>query len=278
MSTSALKIGLIGCGAIGRFLSKSIDQGKVGKCELVAIYDNVPSQVKELYDIMRHKPRIDPTIDPLIDDPNIDLVFEAASPEAVKEYTEKVLSSEKHIIIMSSGALVDREFRRKIERLADSKGKHIYLPSGGVVGIDGIKSAGLVEVFECSIVSTRTVSSLRNSVFAKHRNFDLDSIETPTVVYEGTAEEAVNLFPHDVNSMATVGLAWGFPEKTMVRIVADPSIEGNLHQILLKGTFGQFEMSIRNTLAPESGKTAFITALSAVAKLKKITETIQIGT
>jgi aspartate dehydrogenase len=97
------------------------------------------------------------------------------------------------------------------------------------------------------------------------------------VIFEGPATEAVVKFPQNVNVAATISLAGLGPDKTLVRVVADPSIHQNIHEICAKGAFGSFEIRLVNLPNPENPKTSLLACLSVVSLLKKIQGTVQIG-
>jgi aspartate dehydrogenase len=60
--------------------------------------------------------------------------------------------------------------------------------------------------------------------------------------------------------------------------VVDPTIKRNIHEIRVKGKFGEFTARTENMPSPNNPKTSHLAALSAVATLKRITENLLIGT
>lgn len=66
--------------------------------------------------------------------------------------------------------------------------------------------------------------------------------------------------------------------KTKVEIIADPSLDKNIHQIYAKGEFGELKTEVKNKTSPENPKTSYLAALSAISTLKKITSSIKVGT
>ena len=106
----------------------------------------------------------------------------------------------------------------------------------------------------------------------------MDAIKAETVVFEGNALDAVKAFPQNINVAATLSMAGVGPELTHVRIVADPFITNNIHEILVEGEFGRFRAITENLPSPSNPKTSFLTSLSAIVMLKKIVEPIHIGT
>jgi aspartate dehydrogenase len=106
---------------------------------------------------------------------------------------------------------------------------------------------------------------------------DLERLKEPLVIFEGPAKEAVAKFPQNVNVAATISLAGIGPERTLVRVVADPAIGQNIHEIRARGAFGSFEIRLANLPNPDNPKTSLLACLSVVSLLKKIRATVQIG-
>jgi aspartate dehydrogenase len=90
------------------------------------------------------------------------------------------------------------------------------------------------------------------------------------VIYDGPAAEAVRVFPANVNVAAVLSLAGIGTEKTLVKIVADPSVTTNQHEILAKGSFGEMRISVNNVPSPGNPKTSYLAILSAIECLRSI--------
>ena len=273
-----LRVGLIGCGSIGTVIARAIDQGRVGGVKLVAIYDIVREHAETLAHKISRKPVICQSADELIAMNSIQLVVEAASQQAVKEYALKVLDANKDLMVMSVGALLEEELYSQIVDLARKKGRRVYVPSGAIVGLDNVKSAALGEVYEAYLTTRKPPSSFEGNAYIQERKINLNAIKKPTILYEGKAREAVKLFPRNANVAASLSLAGTGPDKTKVKIIADPRIKEIIHEIKLRGEFGQLETRTINKPFPENPKTSYIAALSAIATLKRIAGNIIIGT
>ena len=105
-----VRVGLIGCGAIGSTLAKAIDSGEVNNAELVAVFDLISDQVENLVDRLKNKPKKYREFDAFLRNSGAEIVVEAASQEAVKIYSERVITSGMDILIISAGALLNEEF------------------------------------------------------------------------------------------------------------------------------------------------------------------------
>ncbi|MBA4448295.1 MAG: DUF108 domain-containing protein, partial [Nitrosopumilaceae archaeon] len=129
------------------------------------------------------------------------------------------------------------------------------------------------------ITTTKHPRSLKGAKFFENSEINLDEINSSTVIYEGTAQEAVNLFPANINVAALLSLVGIGSEKTSVKIVADPSTDKNTHHIVAAGKFGKMTFTIENVPDANNPKTSRLAILSAIETLKKYcSDDIQIGT
>ena len=67
-------------------------------------------------------------------------------------------------------------------------------------------------------------------------------------------------------------------EKTRVRVVVDPALKRNVHQIVVEGDFGRLETRTENLPSPINPKTSYLAVLSAIATLKGIVNPLKVGT
>ena len=259
-------------------LAHTIDERQAGNARLVVVYDQVFEKAQYLVSKLFSKPRIAKTFDELIKVSNLDLVIEAASQGAARQYASKVLKAGKDLMVMSVGALVDSELREEIRRRAHSTGKKVYVPSGAIAGLDGIKAAVIGKVNHVTLTTRKPPVGLIGAPYFKQIKMNLNKLKEPEVIYEGPALEACKLFPANVNVAAALGLAGIGLEKTRVRVVVDPTIRRNIHKIDVKGEFGELSVRTKNVLSPGKPETSYLAALSAIATLRKITESILIGT
>ena len=271
-------VGLIGCGSIGTVIAKAIDGGKAGELELVAVYDIVREHAERLVKSLSKKPVIAETSSDLIKRRDINLIVEAASQDAVREYAVKALREGKDLMVMSTGALLDENLYQEVLNVAKRTGRKVYVPSGAVVGLDNVKSAALEEIESVTLTTRKPPVSFEGAPFIKERGVDLTSIREPKVLYEGPAREAVKLFPRNVNVAASLSLAGVGADRTWVKIIADPNVKGITHEVRVKGAFGELMTKTVNRPFPDNPKTSYIAALSAIATLKKVSENIDIGT
>ena len=267
-----VRLALIGCGAIGSTIAKMVED--MPEIEAIYLYDRSRRMKNGLMRSLK-KGRVLDDVDEIIE--RSDLVIEAASQEAARQYVPIALEKNKNVMIMSVGALVDPAFRKHIEELAKRNRRRIYIPSGAIAGVDGLGAASGVKIDEVMLVTIKPPGAFKNSKYVADNKIDLDAIRKPTPIFEGTAREAVAHFPQNINVAATVSLAGIGFEKTCVRIIADPKATRNIHKLLVKGEFGVLEVEVRNVPSPQNPKTSYLAALSAVSAIRKIAGTVWVG-
>lgn len=269
----AIKIGLVGCGAIGAEIARALDRGAID-ASLVAVCDHNPATASALIESLGHKP-VKARLEELVS--LSDLVVEAASQKAVPAVARETLGRGKSLMIMSVGALADRELFAEVKRLARENGAKVYLPSGAIAGLDGLKSASLGDIRRITLTTTKNPRGLQGAPYILETGIDLDALTGPTLIFEGSALDAVKAFPANVNVAATLFLAAGTSE-VEVKVVADPGIHINRHEILVEGDFGRITTKVENIPSPQNPKTSYLAALSAIATLRSIVEPVKIGT
>ena len=178
-----MKLGIIGCGAIGTDVAKAAD--KMNEIEKIFLYD-IKKKASDKLNKSIKKGKIQPVKD-FLDE--ADVVFEAASQKAVEEYAEMVILAGKDLVIMSVGSLFNNKFKEKLANIARKKRCKIYLPSGAVCGIDGILSASIDVIDEVTLVTTKSPEALGR----KHNK--------RTVIFKGNAivaDPVVNRISHKI--------------------------------------------------------------------------------
>lgn len=227
---------------------------------------------------LSHKPLIAKDINEVLNRSDVQIVIEAASQEAVRQYAVKVLSSNKDLMVMSTGALLDETLMAMIMETARRSGRKIYVPSGALVGLDNVKSAAIGQIDEVILTTRKPPISFKGAPYIERAKIDLSSLKEPLVLYEGPAREAVKLFPQNVNVAATLSLAGVGPDRTKVRVIVDPAIKNIIHEIYVRGEFGEIQTRTVNRPFPNNPKTSYMAALSAIATLRRISGNVIVGT
>lgn len=239
-----IRVGLIGCGAIGTLIAKAIEE-KLVVCDELILYDQNEEKTKLLKKSLLFPVTIVNGIDEMLTlKPNV--IVEAASQQAVHEYAERITAENIDLIVMSTGALLDLKISKKI-----------HVPSGAIGGLDALSSAALAGINEVLLISRKNP-----------RAFEKNNKQA-TVVYEGTAKEAARLFPREMNVAATLALTVN-PTRVRVQVVSDPKVERNTHEFNVKWQFGEMFLRFANDPHPDNPRTSALAAWSAIKLLKTL--------
>tara|TARA_A100001037_G_C14995445_1_gene564552 strand:- start:77 stop:895 length:819 start_codon:yes stop_codon:yes gene_type:complete len=270
------RIGLLGCGSIGSQIAIAIDTGQIS-AQLTHIFDEDRNKSELLISKLKNKPEIVANVHLLSSNP-VDLIVEAASQQAVNDNALSILQNRKDLVIMSSGALLDESVFEILSDACKELKKTVYLPSGAISGIDALKSVK-GELTSVTLTTTKHPDSLRDAPFFENFKQNIDEIKEPSTIFEGTAREAVRLFPKNVNVSALLSLAGLGSHETIVRINIDPTTTKNTHEISATGKFGKLNTVIENVPDENNPKTSRLAILSAIETLRSLcTDEIKIGT
>ena len=271
-------VGLIGCGTIGTHLALAIESGSIANASLAGLFDIVDVNAKNLKSKLKSSPEVYVDFGRLMNSP-ADIIIEAASQQAVRKFAKRIIQASKDLMIMSVGALADRTFLAELLELAAVRKGHsrIYVPTGAIAGIDAIRSVRHL-LDSVTLTTTKNPKALASAPFLATRKINLGTITKITEIYEGSAAEAVKLFPANVNVAAVLSLAGIGVDKTKVRVLVDPQATTNQHEITAIGSFGDMKITVNNVTAPGNPKTSFLAVLSAIECLRSICDdAIRIG-
>jgi len=269
-----LRIGIVGCGAIGSHLARVITEDFSGRANLVSIYDLDSDKTERLAAELGGRIIVEKSAIHLVK--RVELVVEAASASVSYEVAKNALTFRKDVMIMSVGGLMDRA--DVLFELAERNNCRIFIPSGAICGIDGIKAAGRAGIRTVRLTTYKSAETFRDVPYVQENNISLDNLRKEKVIFEGSAGEAVKYFPRNVNVAATLSLAGIGAENTRVRIIATPAQKTNVHEIEIEGEAGRIFVRTENKTHPDNPKTSYLAVLSAIETLRGITESVRIGT
>lgn len=254
---------LVGCGAIGTEIARAAQaMPEVGR---IALFDARREAAERLARGLGQKAFVVSSVEAGIREAT--LVIEAASAEAVRTAGVQALDAGRDLMLLSVSALADAALLGQLTALATRRGRRIYVPSGAIAAIDALKAARVGGLSSVTLTTTKPPAAL-----------GLDGLAAPKVVYEGPADEAMRLFPKNVNIAASLALAGVGPHKTIVRIVADPQVKRNTHELVVKGDFGTLHLKVENEPSPSNPASSHLASLSAIALLHQIASPLKLGT
>ena len=138
-----IKVGIIGCGAIGTLIAEAVEE-QIVECDELILYDWDVEKAERLQEsLSRTASVVVANVDEMLElRPAV--VVEAASQQAALEYVRTIVDRKIEVIVMSVGALLD-------SRLKNSR---IHTPSGAIGGLDALSSAALGGIDEV-VLTTR---------------------------------------------------------------------------------------------------------------------------
>ena len=77
---------------------------------------------------------------------------------------------------------------------------------------------------------------------------------------------------------ALLALAGIGPARTRVKIIADPGIRTNIHEVEAVGDFGRLITRTENLPSPKNPKSSLLAVRSAAATLRQILNPLKVGT
>lgn len=268
-----IKIGILGCGAIGSGIAKSVKQQLKAFAEVSAVFDVDQKRAKELCQILKLSSKVVSSVDQLAN--SSDIVIEAINSPQTKSIIHQIVKLGKDVLVMSVGKMLDAS---SVFATASQKGVSVLIPSGAIAGIDAFKAGSLVGVKKLSLITRKPVTGFKNDPYLLSKGIDLSRVKTEKVVFEGNVKEAVKAFPRNINVAATLALATSQKKKLVVKIVASAKIKRNTHQIEMEGDFGKITTTTENVICPDNPKTSYLAVLSGIQTLKQYVMSSHIGT
>lgn len=254
----SIKIGVAGCGALGSIVCSALQNGIKGY-QLVGVSDltepdfGVPNMsFAELAELC-------------------DMVVECLPPSAVPALAKEVLSRDKDLMMISACALL---LSSEINDMASASKGRVLIPSGAIAGLDAISALNMAGIDSATISTTKHPRGLKGAPYIEQENIILEDIKEKTLVFKGSALEAAQAFPANVNVAATLSLAGIGAEKTQVEVWADPDAKGNCHEITVTGGSSTIKTSVANLPDPTNPKSSMLAGYSIVSALKKRTQQI----
>lgn len=271
-----MRIALLGGGTIARLILEHAKGGNLPGVEVVALSGRAAGSRGEALARAHGIPYVVGRKALLASRPQA--VVEAASHEAVREHLVAILEAGVGVVVLSAGALANDNLRAAAEQAARRSGALLYVPSGGIGGLDALKAACIAGVDTVSIRVAKPPAAWKNIPYVESVGIDLDALRGPFVLYDGPAREGVPHFPQNVNIAAVLSLAGIGFDRTRLEVVADPALTHNTHTIRVAGKSGNFSVVLENVPAPENPKTAWLACYSALAALQSLSSGIRYGT
>jgi aspartate dehydrogenase len=268
--SQALRVAIVGLGAIGRKVAEALDGGIDG-LTLAAVSAQHPDKHRAWLGRLNAAPEVLP-IEALSE--VADLVVECAPARLVRSIVAPFVTRGKTAIVLSAGALLENE---DLIDLAKQNGGQVVVPTGALIGLDAVTAAAVGTIHSVRMVTRKPIQGLAGAPYIVENNIDIEGIAEPLKIFEGTAREAAKGFPANLNVAVALSLAGLGPDRTRLEIWADPTVTRNIHRVEVESDSARFSMSIEN-IPSENPRTGMITALSVIAYLRKLRAPLRVGT
>ncbi len=264
------QVTLIGFGAIGRTLFKRMAEHPEVRITHIVVPE---AHLHDAAQVLREMNQAGVTVCSAVPE-NTALLVECAGHAALTDHVLPALERGIETAVLSVGALSEDGLPEQLAEAAQRGGTQVHLLAGAIGGVDAIAAARIAGLDAITYTGRKPPSGWRGT--PAELLVDLDSIAEPTVILEASAREAARLYPKNANVAATISLAGLGLDATRVRLVADPTVTENIHEIEVRGAFGEMRVTMRGKPLPENPKTSALTVLSALRFLHNRTSPVTI--
>ena len=236
-----MRVGLIGLGAIGQGVLRLLQAGD--GIDVVGALVASPNKPRPGH----HAPGLYRRIEDLIAlEPEV--VVEAAGHAALRCYGPLVLRSGIDLLMVSVGALADPASEAAIREAASVGKSQAIVVSGAIGALDSLAAANVCGLTSVTHTTRKPPRNLLPADAAA-------SLREPKMLFNGSARDGVLRFPESVNVAAAVSLAGVGLDRTELRVIADPSVDRNCHEVVAEGEFGRFTFQINNVPSDTNPRT-----------------------
>ena len=264
------KIGIIGLGSIGFDVAQKLNK-EPSTFNFIGIYSRTKEKVLKKIKSFNNIPKFY-ELDELCK--ICDIVIDCAPKNAFREIVQKCYKYRTKLISVSGAGILEN-----IELVNQAKNNfsQIILASGTIVGLDGLSAVSEGKVNLVKMITKKPPNALKKAKFVLENKINLVNLKKPLLIFSGNAFEGAKAFPANVNVAAAVGLAGIGAKKTSLEIWADPNLTKNTHSIIVNSDSSNFKIEIENIQSKENPGTGKITALSVIACLRGIQNSLKIG-
>ena len=266
-----LKLAIAGLGAIGLPIARRVDAGDIPGLALVAVAVRDEAKARKSMAGFR-SPRRWSRLAALAD--MADVIVECLPSKHFLEVAEPAIARGRIFMPLSVGALLDH---MQLVDLARETGARIVVPTGALLGLDAVRATAEGKIASATIITRKPPAGLAGAPLLVKQGVSVEGLTAPLKVFDGSAREAIAGFPANVNVAVALSLAGIGPDRTRIEIWADPGVTRNTHTVKVTSDSSDLTMTIENIPDPDNPRTGRITALSALAALRRLTSPLVVG-
>jgi aspartate dehydrogenase len=267
---SLRRLGIIGCGGIAELVLSTMAENLPAPLTQVSILasersiDKAQTLLDRLGGKLAETRTVHTSIAGLLAD-GPDTVAECASHTAVRDHGAAILAAGCDFVVISIGALADDGLRTQLIDAARRGGTRLVLPPGAVGGVDALAAAKLSGLESVVYSGRKPPKAWKGS--PAERLLALDTLTAPTIFFEGSARQAASEYPFNANVAATLALAGLGLDATQVRLIADPGVTRNVHEVAVRAGCGDFTVRLEGRPSPANPKTSLMAGYSVARDL-----------
>jgi len=219
------RIGIAGFGFIGRYVYDRMLADPDSGLEPVFVWNRSAERLEDVPEAL--------VLDDLAEAAGRqpDLVVELAHPDVTRDYGAAILADADYMPL-SVSALVDPEIEGRLRDACAAAGTRLLIPHGALVGVDNLVE-GQANWSDVTITFEKHPDSIDFSECDLEPNTDARE-----VVFDGSAREIGRLFPRNVNTMVTCGLATVGLDQCRAVLISDPALNVGIADVLAIGRDG----------------------------------------
>lgn len=222
---------IVGCGKLANIVVHASLQGLLPEYEIVGVYSRTKEKAEALAGKIHEGgyecKAVASWKELLALQP--DYLVETASPAAMYECALPALRQGVSIVTLSIGAFADEAFYNEVTRTAKENKAHVYIVSGATGGFDVLQTATLMGGATARFFNEKGPDALRGTSVYE------DSLQTEQrIVFQGTASEAIRIFPTKVNVTVAASRASVGPENMQVTMQSTPGFKGDTQRVEIR--------------------------------------------
>jgi aspartate dehydrogenase len=249
-----MRVGLIGLGTIARGVLELLTPADA--IEVIAAVVKHPDKPRPGVAV-----RVCRDVDELLE-LGPDVGVELGGHAALACHGPRVLRAGIDLLMLSIGALAQPSVERALLDAAHDGESQAVVLSGGIGALDAISSAKIGGL-------ERVMHTTRKPARALLPVAEAEALREPVELFCGSAREGVLRFPESINVAAAVSLAGIGLDRTEVRVIADPGVLRNRHEVVAEGAFGKLRFEIENVPTLDNPRTGRLVAMSVVHALRR---------
>jgi len=269
---SKVRVGIIGCGAIGSNLAIELEKQFSDKVKVAYLCDHHQERLSAMRKVLPKDVR-HVSMAELVK--KSEFIIEAASPETVQTLLALPDIQKKSLLVMSVGGLV-RQPKKLASFFKKFKGQ-LHIPSGAIAGIDGLLASREAGIKSVILKTRKPPKGLDQAPLFKKKPFPVLKARQEVCLFKGSAAQAIRYFPQNVNVAAILSLAGLGIKKTRVEVWTSKAYLGNCHEIFIERGAGSIKIEVKNRPYPQNPKTSALAMYAALATMRQVFSPIQLG-